>query len=386
MDFRLSPHQLAFREEVREFLTQEVTQELRAEARRLNVPGPATAAFRRKLIERSWLGVSWPQEYGGLGRPHFEQYLLAEELEYAEAPPLPLAITSIGPTLMQVGSEEQKRKLLPGVLGGEIDFALGYSESEAGTDLAAISTRAVAEADCFRIEGRKLFTSIAHLASHIWLAARTNPEAPRHRGISIFLVPVESAGLTIRPIWTVGDGRLNEVFFDSVVVPPTSLVGELDRGWYYMMTALDFERGSLAPYSLLLKLHEDLVTLVRSKSASVPAWVYQRTRHLLADLAVQVSIARLLAMRTALMVDRGEMPQHEAHIQKVFRSEALRRIVSAGLRVLGLYGQLVEGDPRAAQFGKYARHVELGIRTTIGAGTNEVLRSSIATRGLGLPR
>ena len=386
MDFRLSPHQLSFREEVRQFLAQEVTQELRAEARHLNVPGPATAAFRRKLIERSWLGVGWPVEYGGLGRPYLEQYIVAEELEYAEAPPLPLAITSIGPTLMQVGSEEQKRALLPGVLAGETDFALGYSESEAGTDLAAMSTRAVVEEDCFRIEGRKLFTSIAHLASHIWLAARTNLDAPRHRGISIFLVPIESAGLTVRPIWTVGDGRLNEVFIDGVIIPRTSLVGELDHGWYYMMMALDFERGSLAPYSLLLKLHEDLVGLVRCESANVPGWVYQRSRHLLADLAIQVSIARLLAMRTALMVDKGEIPQHEAHIQKVFRSEALRRIASAGLRILGLYGQLVEGDPRAVLFGKYARHVELGIRTTIGAGTNEVLRSSIATRGLGLPR
>ena len=386
MDFRLSPHQRAFRDEVRGFLAQEVTEPLRAEARRLNIPGPATAAFRDKLIERGWLGLSWPREYGGLGRPYLEQYILAEELEYAEAPPLPLAITSIGPTLMKVGSDEQKRELLPGVVTGHVDFALGYSEVDAGSDLAAIETRAVPEGNGFRIEGHKVFTSIAHLASHIWLAARTNPDAPRHRGISIFLVPVESPGVTVRPIWTVGEGRLNEVFFDSVAVPRTSLVGEVDRGWYYMMMALDFERGSLAPYSLLLKLHEDLVRLVRSKSADVPAWACQRSRHLLADSAIEVSVARLLAMRTALIVDKGQVPQHEAHIQKVFRSEALRRIASAGLRILGLPGQFSEGDPRAEYFGKYVRHVELGIRTTIGAGTNEVLRSSIATRGLGLPR
>ena len=386
MDFRLTPHQESFCGEVREFLAQEVTEPLRAEARRLNMPGPATATFRDKLIDRGWLGLSWPREYGGMGRPYLEQYILAEELEYAEAPPLPLAVTSIGPTLMQVGSDAQKRELLPGVLAGHVDFALGYSEVEAGSDLAAIETRATPEGGGFRIEGHKTFTSIAHLASHIWLAARTNPDAPRHRGISIFLVPTESVGLTVRPIWTIGEGRLNEVFLDGVTVPRTNLVGEVDRGWYYVMMALDFERGSLAPYSLLRKLHEDLVRLARSYSADLPAWARQRSRHLLANAAIEVSVARLLAMRTALMVDEGQAPQQEAHIQKVFRSEALRRIASAGLRILDLHGQFLEGDPRAAYFGKYARHDELGIRTTIGAGTNEILRSSIATRGLGLPR
>lgn len=385
MDFRLTPAQTAFRDEVRAFLQNEVTDELRAEVRRLNMPGPFTAAFKKRLAERNWLGIAWPVEYGGMGHSFLEQYLLLEELEYAEAPPLSLSITSIGPTLMKVGTEEQKRSVLPRILqGGEI--ALGYSEADAGSDLASMKCRAVADGDWYVVNGQKMYTSAAHYSSHIWLAARTNPDVPGHRGLSIFLVPTDSKGLTIRPVWTMGEGRLNDVFFDGVRVPRDALVGEPGRGWYYMMMALDFERASLAPYSLLQRLLEDLVALVRWDMGGLPRAREPRARWLLADLAVRVHVARLLALRTAELLERGQTPQHEAHIQKIFRSDTLREITSVGMQILGLYGQLEEGSPRAMLAGKFSRLWQITLRTTIGAGTNEILRTSVATRGLGLPR
>lgn len=386
MDFLFSTEQAAFRDEAREFLRHEVTDALRAETRQLNRPGPETAAFKKKLVQRKWLGVAWPTAYGGLGRSHMEQYLLAEELEYAEAPPLPLVVTSIGPTLARVGTEQQKTEFLPGILRGSIDLALGYSETNAGTDLAAMETGAVQQGDGYVIHGQKMFTSIAHLSTHIWLAARTDPDVPRHKGISIFLVPVDAPGLTIRPIWLFGEGRTNEVFFDNVRVEGTALVGEKNKGWYYMMMALDFERGSLAPYSMLLKLLEDLVDYVKAHRMDRPPVDAGRVRHMLADMATRIAVARALAYRTAWMIDRGQAPRHEAHVQKVHRSETLHALTQAAVNTLGLYGLLDEGDRHAVSDGKYPRHLILSLRTMIGAGTNEVLRTSIATRGLGLPR
>ncbi len=384
MNFVFTDAQLVFQRDVYRFLKESVSDDLKAEVRRLNVRGPATAEFWSRFNQRGWLGASWPTEYGGLGRSKLHEYILSEALEFHEAPPIPLVVTSLGPTLMRVGTEEQKRLILPGIIQGVVDIALGYSEPNAGSDLSAITTKAVPSRDGFIIKGLKSYTSIAHYSTYIWLAARTNDSVPRHRGISIFLVPTNAPGVTIRPVWTIGEGRLNDVFLDDVYVPRESLVGEIDKGWYYMMMALDFERSSLAPYSLLMRLLQDLLEHMKTEGPALRE--KKETRHRLAEMMIRVQVAKVLAFRTAWLIDRGETPQYEAHIQKLHRSETLQLIVSTGMALLGLRGQLLTNDKRAVLSAKFPQFWQLAVRTTIGAGTSEVLRTTIASRGLGLPR
>jgi len=384
MNFAFTDDQRVFQRDLYRFLSESVSDDLKAEVRRLNVRGPATAEFWRRFNRRGWLGASWPTEYGGLGRSKLFEYILSEALEFHEAPPIPLVVTSLGPTLMRVGTEAQKRLLLPGIIRGAIDIALGYSEPNAGSDLSAITTKAVASRDGFVIKGLKSYTSIAHYSTYIWLAARTNDSVSRHRGLSIFLVPTNAPGVTVRPVWTIGEGRLNDVFFDDVHVPRESLIGEIDKGWYYMMMALDFERSSLAPYSLLMRLLQDLLDYVQTDGLALRD--RKETRHRLAEIMVRVQVARVLAFRTAWLIDRGESPHYEAHIQKLHRSETLQLIVSTGMVLLGLRSQLLTSDKRAVLSAKFPQFWQLAVRTTIGAGTSEVLRTTIASRGLGLPR
>lgn len=388
MRFTLTPEQERFRQQVRAWLAEAVTAELRQElaATPGEVSGPETRRFYRELGERGWLRIFWPKEYGGPGLSAVEQLIFLHELERAGAPPLSLTVTSIVPTLLRVGTEEQKRRWLPRIISGEVDFALGYSEPEAGSDLASLKTRATLQGDEYVIHGQKIWNSYAHTATHNWLACRTDPDAPKHQGISIIIVPMDLPGIAVQPIATWGDLRTNVTYFDGVRVPRENLVGEPNRGWEYMMMALDFERHVIQCPGSNEVLLEKLVAYCREtvidgeRLADRP-----EVRWELARLAVEVGVHRLLAYHTAWLVDQGKVPTREASQVKVFGSELYQRIADAGMRICQLYGQLAPPSAEAPLRGELERAYRLSPVKRFAGGTNEIQRDIIATRGLGLP-
>ncbi len=392
MDFRFTPEEETFRQELRQFLSSVVTPDLKTETgfewhADGFKKGPHSKEFNRMMGQKGYFGVSWPKEYGGQGMSMVYQFLLVEELVRANAPTPGLTLTSIGPTLMKVGSDEQKNYFLPRILSGEIEIALGYTEPGAGSDLASLQIRAVEDGDDFVINGQKMFTSGAHHCEYIWLLARTDPNVPKHKGISLLLVPVNSPGLTVRPLWTISDGRTNETFYENVRVPRTALVGEKNRGWYYAAMALDYERVGVAPYSRYLSVWQTLVDFCKNTAWNGrPLSEDPIVRQQLAQMGVEVEIARVFAYRTAWMIDKGIVPNYEASAQKVFATELLQRIANAATQIFGLYGQLQPEDRYAPVGGNYERLFRSSRNRTVGGGSSQMQRNVIANRGLGLPR
>lgn len=390
MDFVFTEREEAFRKEVRQFLAQELPPGWSWE----EFGGFDTdeawkfhRAFLDKLARKGWLTLSWPREYGGQERPVMEQLVFVEEMGYHRAPHLGMGVTFIGPALMLHGTEEQRREFLPRISRSEIWFCEGFTEPGAGSDLASLQTRAVLEGDEYVVNGQKTFQTWAHRADYSWLAVRTDPEAPKHRGISVLIVDMDSPGITVRPVLEMtGLHIFNEVFFDEVRVSRERLVGEENRGWYMLMTTLNYERavfgggaGEAASYKRTL---EELVNYVRETNRNGDPLI----RHKLAELAIEVEIARLLAYRVAWMQSQGQVPTFEVSIAKVFGGELCQRLANIGMQILGLLGQLPSHSKWAALRGHMA-YLYLGsVATTIGAGTSEIQRNMIALMGLGLPR
>jgi alkylation response protein AidB-like acyl-CoA dehydrogenase len=289
---------------------------------------------------------------------------------------------------MIYGSEEQKRTHLPPISRGEVQWCQGYSEPESGSDLASLSTRAVLDGDDYVINGSKIWTTMAHRADWIFMLARTDPDAPKHRGISFILVDMKSPGIQVRPIINMADGHeFNQVIFDNVRVPRRNLVGEENRGWYVAVTLLDFERSGIEYSAMARRLLDDVwgyASEVKHNGqplAQVP-WV----RHLMADRYIECEVARLMAYNVAYMQGQGLVPNKEASMSKVFGSEALKRVTAASMEVLGLYGVLGRDEKWAPLKGRVPEHWMISFSHTIAGGTSEVQRNIIAGRGLGLPR
>ncbi len=348
--------------------------------------------FSRKLGERGWLGVSWPREYGGQARSALEHLAFEEEMAYAEAPVTfhNTAATMIGPALIRHGSEAQKRVFLPGIARGDISFALGYSEPDHGSDLAGIRTAATPmPGGGWRIRGQKTFTSTAGFSTHVWLAARTDPAQPRHRGISVFIVPLDAPGITLQPMSGINGHRANVVFYDDVEVGENALVGELHGGWAVITAALAFERVSLAAIAARARGYFDLL-LSHVQTAALPSGQPMAADSLVGDrigqLAAQIEAARLLAVNTALVVEGGEVPVHQAAMVKVFASELMETLSEAVFDLLGTGAALESGAPGALLDGRFEYAVRDALLYTIGGGTNEIQRTLIAQRGLGMPR
>jgi alkylation response protein AidB-like acyl-CoA dehydrogenase len=288
---------------------------------------------------------------------------------------------------MQVGGDEQKADLLPRIARGELDFALGYTEPAAGTDLASLGLRAVRDGDEYVLNGIKRFTSGAHRAEYVWLAARTDPDAPKHRGISMFLADLSTPGITIKPIWTLGGYRTNEVYWEDVRIPVTALVGEENRGWYYAAHALDFERVSIFTVAGVRAVFDALLEWAKSSGADgARPFDEARVRTALAGFATEIEVLQCLSWRILGMLTRGEHPNYEASIVKIFSTELMQRLQNAGTKLLGLGGQLTPEDPRAPIAGRIEQGYRAAVMPTFGAGSNEVMRNIIATRGFGLPR
>ena len=294
MDFDWEPRYREFRREVRSFIERWRTPELLDEyARSYGADGPQLRRFREALEEKGWMRMCWPPEHGGEGRDPLYQFIFVEEMEYWGMPYGNLTFTSIAPALNHFGSDAQKQRYLPGIYRGELGFAIGYSEPNACTDLASLRTSAVRDGDCFVINGQKIWTSLADVSTHIWLAVRTDPKARKHAGISVIIVPTDTAGVTVRPLYTMYGGHTCETFYDDVRVPVENLVGEENRGWPIIMHALNHERVGLAATGSLARLYDLLVAHLRERRPERLADPVVRRR--LAELSVRLREHRALA-------------------------------------------------------------------------------------------
>lgn len=389
MDLLLTEEQRAFGDSLRSYLDgldlDDVYAERRVGTAEISEAGPAAQALLQRMGADGWLGVGWPTEFGGQGRSAVEQWIFIEEMTYRGLPTGGLTLMAIGPTLMRLGTEQQRDEYLPAILAGDVVFAIGYSEPNAGTDLASLQTRAVRDGDAYVVNGQKIYTTGAHYATHIWLAVRTGAKDSRSRGISVLLVPLDAAGISVRPLLTQSDGRTNEVFLTDVRVPADNLVGGPDDGWNVIRTMLDFER--LMPYSSLWQHFQRLVAWCRSeRSDATRAIDDPEVRRTLGQLAADIELARLLALRTAVKVDDGEALRAESSMSKVWYSELQQRLHVTAMDLVGPDAQLRVGDVDAPSGGLFERLYRSSSMLRFGAGANEIQREIIATQRLGLPR
>ncbi|TSD45478.1 acyl-CoA dehydrogenase [Rhodococcus sp. KBS0724] len=388
MDFELDADQRAWREEIRAFLRENVTPELRAEMAEhdLEFIGGELTAFRRKIGAKGWFGLNWPTEFGGLGLGAVYQHLLVSEFEYWGVPGPDLTVTSVAPMIMRHGTQQNREEFLPPIARGELTCAVGYSEPNAGTDLASLKTKAVREGDEWVINGSKIWNSMAQRVTHEWLCVRTNTEVPKHKGISVIIVPIDAPGVVIRPITAWSGYRTNETFFDNVRVPVTNLIGEVDKGWKYITGALDLERGALTNAGDLRRAVDDLVILAREiREDGTRPLDNADVRRKLAQLDADVELAQLMGFEASSLLESGTIPSVLVSVEKVFSSELRQRIADVGTSMLGPAGLIAGTDSHAVMAGKFERLYRAAPLLRFGAGANEVLRDVIAQRGHSLP-
>jgi len=390
MDFTHGEQDEQFRQEVQDFLKNVVTPEMVEERSggKYYERGPHSKELMRKVGEKGWLALTWPKEYGGQGRPLADRFVFAEEMLNCGVAAGGSGIAIVGPTLMRHGTEEQKKEWLPKIARGEIEFSLGYSEPDAGTDLASLQTRAVRDGDDYIINGQKVYSTMAHQVRYHWLAARTNVDEPKkHKGISLFMVDLESPGITVRPLKTIADELTTEVFYDNVRVPAKNRVGDENQGWYYIAEALDFERSLVVNIVNPKRIVEGLIEYAKeTKHKGRPLAEDPFVRQGLAQLWIEVNIKRLLGWRTAWLESQGIVPNVEAAVLKVFGHELDQRVAKTGMEILGLYAQLEPGSKWAPLKGIIEHLYRFAIHLSYGGGSHELMRTIIASRGMGLPR
>ena len=391
MDFNDTATQDSWRHEVRAFLKNERPRAMPEDAspqEAMRAGGSYMKEWRQKLAGKGWVAPAWPREYGGAGLGVMEQFILNEEFAEARAMNVGgMGTAMIGPTLIIHGSEEQKKEHLSRILAGEVQWCQGYSEPGSGSDLASLQTRAIRDGDDFVLNGQKIWTSGAHTADWMFMLARTDPDAPKHRGITYFLLDMKSPGVTVRPLINMGNMHaFNEVFFEDVRVPARNVLGEVNRGWYIGTTTLDFERSSIGNavgqrqaleyYMRYWKKHQDDGTVVTKGEAVKSEFT---------DRWIEASVAKMLSYRVITIQAEGRVPNHEASIAKLFNTELGQKIARTAMKICGTHGQLV--DPATAPMrGRASASYLSTVASTIAGGTSEVQRNIVATRGLGLPR
>ncbi len=382
-----TPREAVWRQEVRDFIQAQAPEEYRVHHQpAVDSYGLGDELFqewRRRVAGRGWLAPHWPVEYGGAGLSVMEQFILKEEFARNRVPhPGARGTEMVGPTLILHGSDQQKSELLPPILHGEHIYCQGFSEPGAGSDLASLQLRAVRDGDDYVLNGQKIWTSNASSCNWMFLLARTDPDAPKHRGISYFVMPMDVSGMTVRPIeGMAGGGELCETFFDNVRVPASYRIGEENRGWYVAMTTLDFERSGIAG---AVALQEQIKDLCQQTPTLPPA---SPLRAELAELYIASEVARMMSVQVASLQTAGKVPNYEASMVKLFTSELNQRTANTAVRLFGQRGMLLT-DSRGyeVQDGRLARTYMSVLPSTIAGGTSEVQRNIIATRGLGLPR
>ena len=390
MEFKFTAEDEEFRTELRAFMKTELPDPWEGAGRYPEDDDwDLNRVIRQKMAEKGWLTMHWPEEYGGQNASPVKSAIYNEEISYMRAPGRDIfGVRMLGPTLMIHGSEEQKKTHLPSVAKGEIQWCQGYSEPESGSDLASLSTRAVRDGDDLVINGAKVWTTMAHRADWIMLLTRTDPDAPKHHGISFVLVDMKSPGVSVRPIINMAGGHeFNQVTFDDVRVPRANVVGDEDRGWYVAVTLLDFERSGIDYSASARRLLDDTKEFAtETKRNGVPLIEIPWVRTLMADRYIDCEVARLMAYNVAYMQSQDLIPTKEASMSKVFGSETVQRVSEAALDILGMYGTLGREDKWAPLKGRVQENWMNAFAGTIAAGTSEIQRNIIAGRGLGLPR
>jgi len=400
MDFAYTTEQENLRQEVQAFISKNVTEEIRSEIEQFGSRqnrGSLTSGLYKKISDMGWIGISWPKEYGGQGGSRIDQYIVEEEFSR-----IGVQVGGAGsgaPAILAAGTEEQKKYFLPGMISGDISFALGFTEPQGGADLAGLQCRAVRDGDDFVINGQKMYTTAAHYATHVYLMARTDPDAPKHKGISIFLIPMDTPGITVRPLWTIqnepkaphkttyGDDRTNETFFENVRIPASAMLGEENQGWYVGAMGLNLDRVGASRYLLSVRRDEDIINWTKENSLGN----YQLTddpsvTDRLADLWIDGQVCRLMTLRSMSMVERGETFTYEGSAEKIWAPEHGVRTTESVSQMLGLYGQLLNGSEDNIENGVFAHNLMGAFQSGINHGSVQVMKDQVSRRGLGLPR
>jgi len=399
MDFAYTPQQETLRRDVREFIKENVTADVAEEIESRDHPrggGPRVEALFKKIHAKGWLGITYPKEYGGQGGDRISQYIVEEEFLRVG---IPVGLGGSGaPAIMAAGTEEQKRYFIPKLISGEFSFALGFTEPSGGADLASLRCSAKRDGDYYVINGQKMYTSTAHVSTHIYLMARTNRDLPKHEGISIFLIPMDTPGITVRPLWTIqnnpksppgttyGHARTNETFYDDVRVHKSCLLGEENKGWRVGSMGLNLDRVGASRYLISVRRDEDIVNFVKSNTfdgfapGQDPA-----IRDKIAEMWIEAQVCRLMTMRSMSIVEHGGNFTYEGSAEKVWAPEHGVRTTEAITQMLGPYAQLLNGSPHAIRRGLFAHNVLGSFQSGINHGSVQVMRDQVARRGLGLP-
>lgn len=382
MDFRLTAEQTAFQSEVTDFIARGLPTGWDAEHGSLEDRLAVERDVMKRLAAKRWLALPWPEQYGGLGASPMQQMLFNEQMAYHGVPgTVNMGVAWVGPVVMLYGTEAQKEQYLSRIADGTDLWCTLYSEPVAGSDLAAMQTRAVRDGDDYVINGQKVWTTFGHYADWGWLAARTDPNAPKHKGISTFAIKMDTPGITVRPLTNMaGTHEFNEIFFEDVRIPAANLVGEENRGWYNVAVGLDFERSSIGATSNARRTVDDLVAHLRTMKGRTS----EAVRHRMAEHAIGVQLLRNMAYYIASQQEKtGIAPTRESQMAKLFGAEMQQRIAATAVQVFGMEGQAAQAGSQALDY-----HYALlrSVANTIEGGTSEIQRSVIATRGLGLPR
>jgi 3-oxocholest-4-en-26-oyl-CoA dehydrogenase alpha subunit len=391
MEFEFSDEQLAFVKEVETFLNAnddpdvfDLTRENMAQI----VDTPKRRAFMASLGAQGWLGMTWPAQYGGKEGEGVYEYLLNEQLAGRGGPQIGKGVGIIGKTLIRHGNDRLKAEFLPKILRNEVEFAVGYSEPNAGSDAASMQLKATKVDGGWNLNGQKTWTTSAHFAEWYWVGARTDPDAPKHAGITLFLVPIDQPNITVNAIWTMGDERTNEVFLNDVFVPDDYVVGELNRGFQYISEALDLERFTMFTFAPIHQRFELLVEYVRTTVRDgVPLKDDPIIRQRLALLATQLEVARVMGLKFVFEAGKGgAAPTVEASEYKLYATELSKRLANAAMDIAGPGSQLRVKTEEAPMAGRSESTYRYTVIDTIGGGASEIQKNIIARRKLGLPK
>ncbi len=401
MNFRFSAAEDELRANVRAFIAEHITDEVRrelADAHAGKGKGPSLLALQEEIYRRGWLAISWPKEYGGQGGDVITQYIVEEEFLRACDMRVGGGGTG-GPAVLASGTEEQKQKFLPGVARLQISFCQGYSEPHCGTDLAGLRCRATLTGHKYIVNGQKIYTTNAQNTTHIFLLARTDPNSTRQAGLSVFLIPMDTPGITVRPLWTIqndpkaptnttyGESRTNEVFFDNVEVPAACLLGEEGDGWNVTQRGLNLDRVGAWRHLLSVRRTEEIVNLLKSGNEAVAGLRDEpAVRDKLADLWTEAQMCRLMTMRSISIATRGEKFIYEGSGEKVTGPEHGVRATEAISQILGPYAELLSSSPETISSGVYAHNLQGAFQSTVNHGSVQVMRDQIARKGLGMPK
>ena len=391
MRIEFTPEQQALQDELRAYFGGLMTPERRAQLGNVGDEvgeGPVHKEIIRQMGRDGWLGIGWPKAYGGQGRGPVEQLIFLEEAARAGAPIPLVTLNTVGPTLAEYGTDEQKEHFLPRILKGDVNIAIGYTEPGAGTDLASLRTKAVRDGDEYVVNGQKIFTSDGDIADFIWLACRTDADAPKHKGISILLVDTTLPGFKSTPIWTVAGGHTNATYYEDVRVPVNMLVGPEHGGWKMITTQLNFERVALGPAARIIRALDSVIAW--AKDTVTPEGVsyadLEWVRLNLARVRAKAEACDLFNWRIASLQEHGELNPADASALKVYGTELRIEALRLLMEILGPAATLKKGSPGAVLAGQLEMEYRGAIIGTFGGGVNEVQREIVASVGLGTPR